>query len=131
MQNTTHTGRCLCESVTFRIEGPLEDVTACHCSQCRRNSGHHAAMTAAPNGAVTVDSPADLRWFKSSDFAERGFCGVCGSNLFWRELAGHRTSITAGSLDIPTDLKIGRHIFVADKGDYYAIEDGAPQSQQG
>ena len=131
MQNTTHSGRCLCSSVTFRIDGALEDVTACHCSQCRRTSGHHAAMAAAPNGAITLETAGDLRWFKSSDFAERGFCGVCGSNLFWRELGGNRTSITAGSLDLPTGLKITKHIFVADQGDYYTLQAGAPQFPQG
>ena len=38
-------------------------------------------------------------------------------------------SITAGSLDSPTGLKLDRHIYVADKGDYYEIADGVPQSQ--
>jgi hypothetical protein len=30
----------------------------------------------------------------------------------------------AGALDAPTDLHLTRHIYVADKGDYYDIDDG-------
>lgn len=36
----------------------------------------------------------------------------------------------AGCLDSPTDMKIGKHIFVKDKGDYYEITDGAPQIEK-
>ena len=33
----------------------------------------------------------------------------------------------AGTLDPPTQLRIHEHIFVADKSDYYSIDDGTPQ----
>jgi hypothetical protein len=36
----------------------------------------------------------------------------------------------AGTIDGATGLKLERHIFVADKGDYYEIADGIAQSQQ-
>jgi hypothetical protein len=127
----THTGRCLCGGVTYRILGPLRDVTACHCSQCRRTSGHYAAMASAPTTAIEMLASASLRWFRSSPMAERGFCTICGGNIFWREIGGDQTSITAGTLDLPTQLKIARHIFIADKGDYYALDDDAPQFAQG
>lgn len=35
--------------------------------------------------------------------------------------------IAAGCLENPTEFRIGKHIFVANKGDYYAISDNAPQ----
>ena len=41
------TGGCLCGAVRYRVAGPLRDVVACHCAQCRRSSGHFAAATAA------------------------------------------------------------------------------------
>jgi hypothetical protein len=131
MSEAITTGRCLCGAVTFQILGPVCDITACHCTQCRRTSGHFAAMASAPSKSIELLSSGGLRWFKSSTFAERGFCATCGSNLFWRELAGEQTSITAGCLDSPTGLKIAKHIFIADKGDYYVIDDGAPRFAQG
>ena len=33
----------------------------------------------------------------------------------------------AGAFHAPTGLKGEAHIFVADKGDYYSIDDGLPQ----
>ena len=128
----TATGGCLCGAVRYHVVGPLRDVIACHCSQCRRSSGHFVAATGAPSEQLTFTRADSLVWFASSAHAERGFCGRCGSSLFWRPTAGDRswTSIMAGTLDPPTHLKIERHIFVADKSDYYTITDGAPQQAQ-
>jgi hypothetical protein len=127
---TTNTGGCLCGGVRYAVRGALRDVIACHCSQCRRTSGHHVAATGAPSANITLLRSDTLVWYPSSDHAERGFCGRCGGNLFWRPTTGERgwTSIMAGSLDPPTHLKIQQHIFVADKSDYYTIADGAPQT---
>ncbi|HEY1314569.1 MAG TPA: GFA family protein [Steroidobacteraceae bacterium] len=122
-----HTGGCLCGAVRYRVRGALRGVIACHCAQCRRTSGHFAAMSSAPSAAIELTSSAELRWYRSSDTAERGFCGRCGGNLFWRQNGSPTTSITAGSLDTPTQLAIEQHIFVADKSDYYSITDGLPQ----
>jgi hypothetical protein len=87
-------------------------------------------MTSAPSANITVTSSDGLRWYKSSDTAERGFCGVCGSNLFWKQVGRDDISITAGTLDTPTTLTMEQHIFVADKSDYYAINDDLPKLQQ-
>jgi hypothetical protein len=116
-----HTGGCLCGGVRYRALGPLRAVIACHCSQCRRTSGHYAAMTSVPNERLTLERSDTLAWYRSSPTAERGFCSVCGGNLFWRPEGEARTSITAGTLDMPTGLTIDEHIFAADKGDYYEI----------
>jgi hypothetical protein len=84
-------------------------------------------MTSAPNDRLSLTSAATLVWFRSSASAERGFCGVCGSNLFWRPRGELRTSITAGTLDLPTHIAMVRHIFIGEKSDYYEIEDGLPK----
>jgi hypothetical protein len=121
-----HFGGCLCGGVRYRVEGALRDAIACHCTQCRRTSGHHAAMTSAASGKLTLVSSRTLEWYRSSPAAERGFCRVCGSNLFWRSEGENMTAITAGTLDSPTGIKIKEHIFVGDKGDYYSIDDTLP-----
>jgi hypothetical protein len=127
---TTHTGGCECGGVRYRIRGTMRGVIACHCSQCRRTSGHYAAMTSVPTADLTLISSAGLTWYKSSASAERGFCSVCGSNLFWRQFAQNSTAITAGTLDVPTGIKLTEHIFVDDKSDYYAIADDLPKKSQ-
>jgi hypothetical protein len=121
---TTHEGGCLCGAIRYRVAGPLRSVVACHCSQCRRSSGHHVAATAARRADVTIEG--EVAWYESSSRARRGFCPKCGSNLFWAGADPDRLSIFAGTLDSPTGLVMTGHIFVADKGDYYEITDGLP-----
>jgi hypothetical protein len=120
------TGGCLCGAVRYRVDGPLDDVVACHCSQCRRTSGHHAAATGARRADVTIEG--EVAWYESTPgVIRRGFCPTCGSNLFWDRMAAERLDIWAGTLDGATGIRLVEHIFVADKGDYYPIADGLPQ----
>ena len=122
-----HRGRCLCESVTFKVRGPMRGVVYCHCTQCRRQTGHFLGATNVPNDALEVTGAEHVKWFNSSDEAERGFCSHCGSVMFWRIAGRDYTSISAGLFDNPTDLRGEMHIFVEGKGDYYEINDGLPQ----
>jgi hypothetical protein len=120
-------GSCLCGGVRYEVRGALADISACHCSQCARTTGHHLASTSCANEDLVLTASRTLRWYRSSDEAERGFCSACGGNLFWRAFDEERTSISAGTLDRPTGLKLTRHIYVGSKSDYYIIADGAEQ----
>jgi hypothetical protein len=117
-------GSCLCGGVTFEISGPLRPVVVCHCTQCRKQSGHVGAFTACADPDLQFSSQNTLAWFRASDAAQRGFCNACGSLLFWKADGRDYTSIAAGVLDNPTGLRIEGHIYCADKGDYYEINDG-------
>ncbi|MEM1429552.1 MAG: GFA family protein [Pseudomonadota bacterium] len=118
-------GSCLCGEIRFSVRGPLRPVIACHCTQCRKTSGHHVAATSAARDAVTVSGTP--RWYRSSDSARRGFCPTCGTPLFW-DGPGRNLSIFAGCLDGATGLRLAGHIYCADKGDYYEIGDALPQA---
>ena len=127
---SSHTGGCLCGAVRYQVTGPLRDAIACHCSQCRRMSGSYFMATRAPQANLTIAKDDGLTWYGSSEAAERGFCRNCGSSLFWRRRGADQISIMAGSLDGESGLTLSRHIFVADKGDYYSIADGLPQHER-
>lgn len=122
-------GGCLCGAVRYEVRGPLRNVIACHCAQCRKTTGHHFAATATKRENFVLTKRRGLRWYQSSGRARRGFCSVCGSILFWDCKEYPQISITAGTLDGATGLTLTEHIFVAEKGDYYAITDGMPQAQ--
>ena len=122
-----HTGSCQCGAVTFELTGELAPPSACHCGQCRRMSGHVWASTHVPRSQCRITRDDGLSWYHSSDIARRGFCGTCGSVLFWDPVDEDAISISMGALDAPTGLTLARHIFVADKGDYYQITDPLPQ----
>ncbi len=123
-------GSCLCGSVAFELSGPLPAVINCHCNQCRKMTGHFLAATNVSHEDFRFLRDSGLKWYHASDIARRGFCGDCGSTLFWEEHGSGRIAVAAGCLDAPLDLTTEAHIYVADKGDYYLLEDNLPQFPQ-
>ena len=118
-----HSGSCLCGAVRWRAEALRDSVSICHCEMCRRWSGH---LWAATRGTGThIEGP--VRWYRSSDHAERGFCTTCGSSLFYRPIGARHVGVAAGSVDAPTGLHAGKHIYADRKGDWYEIEGDLPR----
>lgn len=133
MSSTTphkRTGSCLCGEVRYEITGEVQPAIACHCRECRRQSGHHFAAAAVARDALTMTRDSHLKWFRASDFAARGFCGNCGSTLFWRRDESELINVLLGAMDTPTGTRIERHFWVSEKGDYYTIADGTPQVEE-
>ena len=124
--NHTLTGSCLCGGVAYEVDPPLRGVVACHCSQCRKTSGHHVAATAVTRDRFRLTNDEGLRWYPSSQDAERGFCEICGGNLFYRRRTADAISIMAGTLDKPTGLRIVSQIYPESAGDYYEIDESIP-----
>ena len=120
-------GHCLCGAVSFQARGPFRPVVACHCNECRRFSGSAWNATAAKRDNLTIEGEEHLRWFALNEHARRGFCGTCGSSLFFDPKARDYVAIGAGALEKPTGLELGVHIWVGEKGDYYEIGDGVRQ----
>lgn len=120
-------GGCLCGAVRYSVDGPMRQITACHCNQCRKLSGHFAAATAALRTDIQIDGAVALTWYQSSPNIRRAFCKTCGSHLFWDVDGRDELSIFSGSLEGQTGLKLVDHIFCADKGNYYQILDDLPR----
>ncbi|MEM7074320.1 MAG: GFA family protein [Pseudomonadota bacterium] len=118
-------GRCMCGEVAFSVSGKVQGPSACHCGQCRKQSGHVWASAYAPESAI--DIRGHVRWYEASPTAKRGFCPRCGSFLFWTAHDEDTMSFALGALESPTGIRLEKHIFTADKGDYYDIADGVPQ----
>ena len=125
-----HQGSCLCRAVRFEVAGELKPAGACHCSMCRKQSGHFSVTTEVTPSDLTVHGAETVTWFRSSETARRGFCGRCGSFLFWDPIGQDSIAVAMGAFEPPTATKLQNHIFVADKGDYYEIADGLPQKAQ-
>jgi hypothetical protein len=82
------------------------------------------AATAAKFDELDFSEERGLRWIKSPDSAHdalRGFCGECGSSLFWRVPGSEKVSIAAGCLDPPTGIRTVQEIWVESAGDYYEV----------
>ncbi len=122
-----HSGSCLCGAVRFRVADELHAPDACHCTQCRKQSGHYWVSSNVKRTSLTLDDTEKLTWYRSSDAVRRGFCSVCGSFLFWDPVGMDIIAIGMGAFDRPTGTHLEKHIFVAEKGDYYGITDDLPQ----
>lgn len=125
-----HKGSCLCGAVTFEVEGELQAPDACHCSKCRKMSGHYFASTDVLRAKIRVQGGEKVTWYASSEKVRRGFCSVCGSSLFWDPHRHDWIGVAMGAFDRPTQTRLKMHIFVADQGDYYTVADGLPQNAQ-
>ena len=127
-----HKGSCLCGAVKFEVEGSLSSPDACHCSQCRKWTGHFLASTEVLRSALKIHGTDRVTWFHSSKKVRRGFCSTCGSSLFFDPIDKEKHNwigISMGAFDAPTGTELALHIFVAEKGDYYEITDGLPQNE--
>ncbi len=123
-------GACNCGRVRFNIVGELGANDACHCVQCRRQSGHYFASANVARSAITITGEENLTWYQSSPKVRRGFCSTCGAFLFWDPPERDWTGVALGAIENPTGSRLEKHIFVAEKGDYYDIADGLPQNQR-
>lgn len=118
------TGSCLCGAVKFTVAGPLRSIIACHCHQCRKQTGNYMSATGTKDIYLTLTETRGLKWYRSSDVAQRAFCSECGSTLFWKGDGRDYTAIAAGAIDGPTGVKLAGHIFCDYAGDYYEITGG-------
>ena len=87
------TGRCMCGAVTITADvGPM--IRVCHCDMCRRLTGAGYMSIQTRQEDMTVTGP--VRTYRSSDWAERGFCAECGSVLWYATVHDNWRSLSAG-----------------------------------
>ena len=120
MGSSTRTGRCLCGAVRFAFEAAKHGVDACHCGMCRRWTGG-PFLGLAHDGAVSFEGPEHIGVYKSSAWAERAFCRLCGTSLYWRITGTQEYSFAAGTLDDQSALELTTEIFIDEKPAYYAF----------
>ncbi|NBR53626.1 MAG: GFA family protein [Rhodobacteraceae bacterium] len=71
-------GSCLCGAVAFEVDKIPESYRACHCNACRKSGGHYWSAFSVANDDFRFTEDRGLKWYRSSDWAERGFCKECG-----------------------------------------------------
>ncbi len=113
-------GRCLCGAVTVSAVPVKQHLEACHCDMCRRWGG--IAYVAVQCGSdVSLTGEEHITRYTSSDWAERGFCGKCGSNLFYHFKPTGSYSFLAGLFDDLGERTLTEEIFVDEQPAYYSF----------
>ncbi len=112
--------KCLCGAVKIKALSVNPKITACHCGMCRKWSGGPAlALQCGTN--VEIEGIKNVKVFDSSEWAERGFCGNCGTHLFYRIKGTGEYSIPAGFFPELKDLEIEVQYFIDKKPSYYCF----------
>ncbi len=125
MATRESSGHCLCGAVRFTGLGAIGPAEVCHCGACRRH-GAGPLMSVYFSEGVRLDASDALKWYASSKLAERGFCGACGSVLFWRMHGAEKPSVSAHAVDVRIE-SIAEHVFVDEKPEWYDFADSAPR----
>jgi hypothetical protein len=117
------TGKCLCGKVEIELNKAHQSVSVCYCSQCRRwTSGLFFSIFSGDASTFSIKGKAFIKTYALTELARRGFCGSCGTILFWQE---NETGGYALNAEIFTDLidnyKIKHHYHLEDKPDYYDL----------
>jgi hypothetical protein len=123
-------GRCLCGEVRFTGQLPSKWVAHCHCTLCQRSGGAaFVTWVGLDDGTCAIDDPhGRLRWYRSSERGERGFCGQCGSPLFFRSPRWPgELHVTLASFEGAVDRPPQAHVFWDTHVDWVDLADRLPR----
>lgn len=114
---TAQRGQCQCGAVAFTVENVDSGFSACHCRMCQRWSG--GIFLAVSVHGVNFGGEEHIGRYRSSSWAERGFCSQCGSHLFYRMLKSNEYEMCVGTFDDQSAFKLASEIFIDRKPDSY------------
>ena len=128
MVNGTETqrlsGRCMCGAVSVAATPVRAAIAACHCDMCRQWTSSMLMTVPVESGSLEVSGP--VKTFTSSEWAERAFCGECGSPLWYRLTNGHddemQMQLSAGLFDGAGGFELKLEMFIDRKPGGYAFE---------
>lgn len=114
-------GKCLCGAVTFNAKSTNVSVGACHCDTCRTWGGG-PFMGVDCGTDIVYEGKDSIEVFASSEWAERGFCKKCGTNLYYHLKQTGQHIVPAGALDGESQFVLDHQIFIDQKPEYYRFK---------
>lgn len=126
-------GGCLCGRVRYELGSDPFDCGWCHCRTCQLSSGAPAmAFASVKRGEwVVTDSDADVRRIRSSSFAQRLFCGQCGTPLaIDYDIQPETFDFSVATLDDPGIIRPEFHIFWSSKVPWFNPGDELPKHER-
>lgn len=117
-----HRGTCLCGAVRIVAKAKTNDICACHCKMCRRWGGG-PFLSADCDSDASFDGAENISIFSSSDWAERGFCRICGTHLFYRLKQDGRYGIPVGLFNDSDRWRLTEQIFIDRKPLFFSFSE--------
>lgn len=107
-----HEGHCLCGAVRVRVDGPMAEISGCHCSLCRRYGGGVQFGIAVEADRVEISGPVKIH--RSSPIAERAWCDTCGSPVWFKDVDGENADwfeLSPGLFDDAGGARLTRIVY--------------------
>ncbi|MCF4096979.1 GFA family protein [Maritalea mediterranea] len=108
-------GNCLCGAVEITLNYLPEKIGACHCATCRKINGGGVQLGIHGDADLKAKGTENIQRYTSSDWAERGFCKICGTTLFYHLTVGSMDYIYSAGLFPEQTFIITEEIFVESK----------------
>jgi hypothetical protein len=124
---TAH-GSCLCGDVAWEADGPLDFMSHCHCSRCRKSHGSAYAtfVMCPPDAFRVVRGEERIVQYRSSPELSRAFCSRCGSVVPDPQPSQGLIGLPAGLLDDDPGVRPQAHIFASSKAPWFELTDSLP-----
>lgn len=116
------TGTCLCAAVSIEVEGLKPSIGVCHCSTCRKWSGGPFIGVEAVSEIKFIGDENIIK-YNSSDWAQRGFCKLCGTHLFYYLIPKQEYVLLAGMFEEQQGMIMDHQIFIDEKPSYYHFKE--------
>jgi hypothetical protein len=97
---------------------PAPDAHACHCGNCRKWSGG-VFLSVRCGTSVVFNDDAPLVSYVSSEWAERVFCGRCGTSLVWQMRDGSAQIVSIQAFDDPAAFEFTLQMYIDHKPPTY------------
>ncbi len=112
----TITGGCLCGKIRYEISQPMQNIIACHCTNCQKSSGSGISHnTPIPSSAFKLTSGQPKVFADTANSGNklyRAFCGDCGSPIYsQREKMPEMMVVKVGTLDNSNAMKLAMNIW--------------------
>lgn len=111
---------CLCGKILIQVKEIPHEVGACHCSMCRKwGSGPLLTIEAGTAADIVISNEQFISRYHSSEWAERGFCSICGSNLFYHLIPTDSYSIPIDLFENQEEAMLTAEVYYDQKPNYY------------
>ncbi len=122
----------MCGVVSFAARDVPDSFGICHCENCRRWTGVATLSVSLARASIDWTGAEEIRTIQSSPWAERAWCGQCGSGLYYRPTdaksdAEERLVMGLGLFDEPSGFTLENQIFIDCKPDSYAFAGDHPR----
>ncbi|MDP1540178.1 MAG: GFA family protein [Moraxellaceae bacterium] len=127
-------GSCLCGGIRYEYQGEINEISMCHCSQCRKAQGSaFVAICPIESALFKITAGAELlKEFRAVSYKARVFCAKCGSPIYSaRDDLPQVKRLRLGTIETPFQCQNAYHIYAESKASWHEITDQLPQYAEG